>query len=188
MRKRWILLVVGVLAGCASPATRVDAVPVPASGPRFDAVVADLLARPLPTPRIGPGTACPVDESRPLGASPLYPTQRRLHIRPENTPGSDGLYDLKNLWFSSAGSPGPIVVRVARLDGDGRGLVRLYYSEASSRRDAVVFPIPEWDEDWPSGTFVSGPGCYAYQIDGVSFSETIVFGVDHEGGRGSPRR
>jgi len=29
----------------------------------------------------------------------------------------------------------------------------------------------------PSGTFVSGPGCYAYQVDGVGFSKVIVFKV-----------
>ena len=36
----------------------------------------------------------------------------------------------------------------------------------------------DWHEDWPSGTYVSGPGCYAYQLDGASFSMTIVFSVE----------
>jgi hypothetical protein len=49
-----------------------------------------------------------------------------------------------------------------------------------SRNEAVVFPVPDWDEDWPSGTFVSGPGCYAYLLDGAPFSMSIVFSVERE--------
>ncbi len=181
MRVGWVLLIVGLLAGCAVPqAARVDPIPVPPSGPRFEALVTELLARPVQPPKIARGEACPVDDSRPLGPSPLYPWFRRLQIIPELPREPDGLYGLKNVWFSAAGSPGPVVVRVAQLDGDGRGLVRLNYNDALSRGDALVFPVPDWDEDWPSGTYVSGPGCYAYQLDGASFSMIIVFSVETE--------
>ena len=55
--------------------------------------------------------------------------------------------------------------------------VRLNNNDALSRGDAIVFPVPDWDEDWPSGTYVSGPGCFAYQLDGASLSMLIVFSV-----------
>jgi len=177
MRAVWFVLAAGLLAGCAGPPTMVRPLALPPAGPRYEATVTELLARPMHTPRIAPGEACPVDDARGLSASPLYPSERRLRI--EERTVEDGLYDLKNLWFSSGGRPGPIVVRVARIDGEGRGFVRLYYNAALSRGFAVVFPIPDTDEDWPSGTFVSGPGCYAYQLDGADFTMVIVFSVDH---------
>jgi len=33
---------------------------------------------------------------------------------------------------------------------------------------------PGWRE-WPSYTYVPAVGCFAYQVDGTSFSEVIVF-------------
>jgi len=176
MRAVWIVLAANVLAGCAGPPTMVRALAIPPTGPRYEATVTELLARPLHTLRIPPGEACPVDDERPLGASPLYPSQRRLRI--EERTFEDGLYHLKNVWFSSGGRPGAIVVRVARLDGEGRGFVRLNYNGALSRGYALVFPLPDTDEDWPSGTVVSGPGCYAYQLDGADFTMVIVFSVE----------
>ena len=96
MRAVWSVLAACLLAGCAAPSTTVRAIPVPGDGPRFEAAVTELLARPVKTPRIPPGTVCPVDDARPLGPSPLYPSQRRLRI--EERPFEDGLYHLKNVW------------------------------------------------------------------------------------------
>ena len=96
----------------------------------------------------------------------------------EQPPGDDGLYSLKNVWFSAGGLPGPIVVRVSRVGGEGRGLVELVYDSAMSRGNAVVFPLEDTDQDWPSLTLVSGPGCYAYQLDSATFSTQMVFSVE----------
>jgi hypothetical protein len=29
----------------------------------------------------------------------------------------------------------------------------------------------------PGGTFVKGPGCYAFQVDGLDFSYNLIFSV-----------
>jgi hypothetical protein len=31
---------------------------------------------------------------------------------------------------------------------------------------------------WPGGTWLRTPGCYAWQIDGTDFSDVIVFEAD----------
>jgi hypothetical protein len=112
-----------------------------------------------------------------FGPGPLYPmtggTLRLTHGRQ----GVDGLYEYKVVWASTSSYDGPVVVRVGRLDGPGRGLVRLYYEASASRGDAVVFTLIGLSRNWPSGTFVSGPGCYAYQLDGLNLTDTLVFKV-----------
>jgi hypothetical protein len=35
--------------------------------------------------------------------------------------------------------------------------------------------LPAPDSDLPAVTIVSGPGCYAYQVDGIGFTATIIF-------------
>jgi len=146
-------------------------------------------------PTVPAGGACPVSpvtahspvvqrgDEFGLGVAPIYPmldfsagvaVPLRLLMVAVN---SDGLYEIKIVWASSDDYEGPAVVRVGRLDGHGRGRVRLYYDVAAARGDAVVFRVPAWPNEWPSGTQVSGPGCYAYQVDGVGFSELIFFRV-----------
>lgn len=41
----------------------------------------------------------------------------------------------------------------------------------------MVFRPTDRPADYPSMTSVSGPGCYAYQIEGFALSELIVFRV-----------
>lgn len=69
------------------------------------------------------------------------------------------------------------MVRAGRVDGEGRGLVRLNYLPQASQGDAVVFALDGSSADFPSSTLVSGAGCYAYQIDGMGLAEVIVFRV-----------
>lgn len=192
MNRIGILVVTATLvAGCtASPR------PIPQPTPATSAdEIAALLARPTKLPSVAPGAACPVSRPRPLAPTEdafltnvystgaLFPssgylgddTTLRLGDR---TPAPDGLYEHKVIWAAAEGGyEGPAVVRVGRLDGSGSGRVRLYYDSAASRGDAVVFDVGPGRRDWPSGTFVSGPGCYAYQIDGRDYSEMIVFAV-----------
>lgn len=93
------------------------------------------------------------------------------------SPSPNGLYLMKVVWASTGAREEPAVVRVGRIDGQGRGRIQLFHDEAASRGDAVVFPPTQWPADYPSGTEVSGPGCYGYQIDGVTFEEIIIFRV-----------
>ncbi|HEX5594658.1 MAG TPA: hypothetical protein VFX61_01345 [Micromonosporaceae bacterium] len=165
-----------------------------------EAAIASLLARPLRLPTVSPGEACPVSgvttrspaaqesAAEGLGTGPLYPitfyigqdATLRLGAQPPlpaKAPGPDGLYKLKVVWASTGAHPGPAVVRVGRLDGTGGGFVELSYRPDARRGDAVVFALPDVAADFPSTTSVSGPGCYAYQIDGMNHSEVIVFRV-----------
>lgn len=154
-----------------------------------------LLSRPLVLPSVGAGQPCPVTpaqehspvaqpaDARGPGRGPLYPLtfylaeDATLHLRGQ-TPGPDGLYAKKVVWASTTGGyQGPVVVRVGRIDGAGRGQVRLLYDPGASRGTAVVFIVGDTPADWPSFTYVSGPGCYAYQLDGRTFTEAIVFRV-----------
>jgi hypothetical protein len=180
----------------SSPAgpTGTPAVPGTPSATASDAAqVEALLARAMRLPGLAPGAACPRGtpasrspvaqpaDATGFGTAPLYPLamyldyDATLHLR-DTTPSPDGLYEVKVVWANTP-YQGPVVVRVGRLDGPGRGLVRLYYDPGASVGDAVVFPLNGAAGDFPSGTFVSGPGCYAYQIDGATFSEVVVFRV-----------
>jgi hypothetical protein len=144
-------------------------------------------------PSLAPGATCPRNpptshspvvqeaDATGYGAAPLFPISMymnfdaTLHLS-DTTPGPDGLYDVKVVW-ANVPYQGPVVVRAGRIDGPGRGLVRIYDNPDRSVGDAVVFPLTGTVGDWPSGTFVSGAGCYAYQIDGAAFTEVVVFRV-----------
>lgn len=197
MRRLSLIATVLLLTACSAtpPAVTPSAsAPAPSSTAAADTVVDSLLARPLRLPTVPAGGACPVSgvtvrspvaqeaDARGLGTGPLYPItfyigeDATLRLG-QRTPGPDGLYALKAVWATDASYQGPVVVRVGRLDGAGRGVVSLLYDESASRGDAVVFTLSGYPADFPSFTSVSGPGCYAYQIDGLNFSEIIVFRV-----------
>jgi len=165
-----------VTAGCTgTPAPSGRSAP----GPTRDlaAVVADLLGRPLRIPTPTPDGSCPFGRRFGATSAPLGPWSN-LDLKIDfRTPGPDGLYDLKVIWGADASYQGPIVVRVGSLDGRNHGAVRLYYQASASLGDAVIFTLAGAEQDWPSGTFVSGPGCYAYQIDGPDLEQEIVFRV-----------
>jgi hypothetical protein len=53
--------------------------------------------------------------------------------------------------------------------------MRFAYEEHQLRE--LVFPAEE-SKAWrygPSFTIVPGPGCYAFQVDGINFSKVIAF-------------
>jgi hypothetical protein len=144
-------------------------------------------APPLRLPDLAPGAECPVTEPSPwprpdqatrvLGPGPLYPVADylpagALRLR-EVDRQHDGTYTKKVRWIGS-GYTGPVLVRVARLDGPGPAGVRFsYLGEPRDGGHHALLTEPE--SDLPATTTVGGPGCYAYQVDGTSFSTTIVF-------------
>ena len=114
-----------------------------------------------------------------LGDGPVYPvgvfTDGVLLVVAEG-----GTYRAKVLWVSDASYAGPVLIRGARLDGPGPvqlsagniqqvEQLRLLQPGAFSPDEE-----PGWRE-WPSYTVVPQPGCYAYQVDGTSFTNVIVF-------------
>jgi hypothetical protein len=76
-----------------------------------------------------------------------------------------------------------VLIRGARIDG--RGLVRFQRGNIPPKQlripvgETQGFPgglvPPKGTRYLPSYTRVHGPGCYAYQIDGTTFSRVVVF-------------
>jgi hypothetical protein len=86
----------------------------------------------------------------------------------------EGWAGFKVLWISSPGYGGPILVRGRRLDN--RPLLRL----STFSRELRFRAGAGWNEGWrdfPSDTHVREPGCYGYQVDGLTFSRVIVVRV-----------
>ena len=159
------------------------------------ALASDGLHRPLHLPRLRPGQRCPVSPSRPLadsgrplnGRGPVY----LLGVggaRPGtitidwSLPDSPGWYGQKTPWMISRPYGGPILVRGARIGR--RGQVRFAYGYGDHLREldwpagADQAPAPDPNFRFlASATSFRAPGCYAYQIDGTSFSEIIVVRV-----------
>ena len=86
-----------------------------------------------------------------------------------------GWYGLKTDWAISPRYSGWVIVRGEQLNGKGP-----VAALADATFGAIVIPpgptantFAGWREQ-PSGTYVKGPGCYGFQVDGSSFSEHIV--------------
>lgn len=95
----------------------------------------------------------------------------------------------KVLWVIHSTYPGPVLIRGRRIDGPGDmrfngGLDQQFY-----QGDLTTAPLlvslrlgggPDYDfgtswAKWPSFTRIQTAGCYAYQVDGLTFSEAMVF-------------
>lgn len=145
----------------------------------------DLLRRPLALPK-AVGETCPVTQRRPLpptdevvlGNSPVAPVANffgddvTMELRPEDR-DEDGSYWGKTPWVT-AGYEGPVLIRAARIDDRGQARVRFQWAGRTVGAGTVV-DITGPLMVLPGDTRVQGPGCYAYQVDGLSFSEVIVF-------------
>ncbi|MFG1925011.1 hypothetical protein [Cryptosporangium sp. NPDC048952] len=148
---------------------------------------APFAASPLRLPRVTAGGTCPVTaaKARPghpdkvLGTGPLGPIayyytggDAVLQLRADDRQ-PDGQYRAKVRWIGT-GYAGPVLIRADRIDGEGSALAEFSYT--GERRDGGFFALlTERDNDIPATTWVSGPGCFAYQVDGTNFTTTIVF-------------
>jgi hypothetical protein len=150
-----------------------------------------LRRRPVHVPTLSPGAACPTTPPRGdlatlapgyvgtgFGPGPVYPVLARASERAEiffHYPPPRNSVDYgskwsgqKVMWILARPFRGPALVRGRQLDGPNelrfeRGLVPP--RERQLRRSG----------SHPSFTRLRGPGCYAYQIDGLRFSYRIVF-------------
>ena len=129
------------------------------------------LERPVRLPRLRRGAHCPtsrVASAAPgvgatLGQGPAYPVL--VDVRA----GAN-----KTLWAVSPRYRGALLIRGGRLDG--RGALRFW--PARARRLWWRGLWPEESRRWRYGagaTIVPRPGCYAFQVDGTTFSRRIVF-------------
>jgi hypothetical protein len=155
------------------------------------------LNRPLHLPALARGAKCPVTTSDPaipfaslyrvgngLGAGPVFPilgSGSTLHFGPPINFQSSRWGGQKVLWFVLPSYTGPVLIRGGRLDRPGRiGFDRGNVPSLELRLDPSTVipgggPVPDNARYRPSYTRLTSPGCYAYQVDGTSFSKTIVF-------------
>ncbi len=82
-------------------------------------------------------------------------------------------------WSSAPSYTGPVLIRGRQLGGPGAvgfGEGRVPYDELQLLAQGMSAPRgPGGGREWLSFTRVRSPGCYAYQVDGTSFSTVVVF-------------
>jgi hypothetical protein len=148
------------------------------------------LHRPLHLPALAAGAPCPVSPigridfakygvAKGIGPGPAYPVGfaqpgsvlQFIYPPAGEFAGSDW-GGQKVLWFVAPSYRGPVLIRGGRLDA--RGTLRF----ESGKVPPVELRIPATNRALryrPSYTRLRAPGCYAYQIDGTTFSRVIVF-------------
>jgi hypothetical protein len=152
--------------------------------------------KPLHLPKLAPGAACPVSQPSAdvdfhaygiapgLGNGPAYPVgmaSGTLELAPAANFRSKAWGGQKVLWFVLPSYTGPVLIRGGRLDA--KGVVRFENGNVPPKQLVITRSTatpggvtPPADARYrPSYTRLQGPGCYAYQIDGTTFSEIVVF-------------
>ena len=167
------------------------------------ATVISTIRRPLRLPSVTAGDACPVSPIRrvpagagssgsfmALGSGPLQLSgaDRQSTVTMSAPEGS--WLDQKVIWVVDPTYDGPLLLRGRRIDGDGplrfdRYLGAVGYTggagdgerhpELAYVRDGLNADGDPTASSYPSGIHVSSPGCYAIQVDGAGFSQTLVF-------------
>jgi hypothetical protein len=92
----------------------------------------------------------------------------------------DGWYGTKAVWVVDSAYHGPLLIRGGRIDRTGPVQFR-FDPETQQQHELFVdgvSPPPGASALWrsvPTTTYVRGPGCYAYQVDGTGFTSHVVF-------------
>ena len=145
-----------------------------------------LLRRPLADVRVAPGEPCPVTTESGqvgrwagLGRGPAYPMGAHSIITiPFPPPEGWGQEwsGTKRVWLLDTRYASRALVRGRQLDGPNE--VRFVHGYPGFTADKILNPLRELrieGSDAPSLTRVRAPGCYAYQVDGRTFSYLVVF-------------
>jgi hypothetical protein len=196
-----VLLLAACTANASTPATHAAGTPsaaakatlAPTPSPTPSEIWRALEQRPLNLPSIAPGATCPKltghlvssNFGYVLGDGPAYPFWAVSSAL--GTMQTSVLDPVQ--WYIDPSYTGPVLVRGRQLDGSGvltfeGGLDQLGYQGAW--RDAPALPAlrlmggPAYTHgsQWASfatHTNVPEDGCYAYQVDGTSFSYALTF-------------
>lgn len=172
-----------------------------ADNPCEPATVLAAIRKPLQLPTVGPGEDCPVSTGRrfpagagfshafdAVGASPLYAAIDSPDIT--MSAGKDRWLEQKVIWVVDQSYVGALLLRGSRIDGDGELRFTHYlgalgytggagddlrHRQLAYIRGGLSDAPDEAFSSYPSGIYLTSPGCYAIQVDGVGFSETLVF-------------
>lgn len=147
------------------------------------------IRRPLHLTRLAAGAPCqqsPVHTVSPdgvaaIGDGPVYAGSVQpdglyhLYRGPDYTEG--GWRNVEVQWLVSPDYTGPVLVRGLQLDEPDELGFDIGPTPISELHLQGGTPATGGWRTWTMQTRVHGPGCYAYQVDGTNFSETIVFRV-----------
>jgi len=167
------------------------------------ATVVSAIRQPLHLPAVPAGGACPVGAVRRLpagagfsdpflavGSGPLHMWGADRQATVTMSASEGPWLDQKVIWIIDESYSGPLLLRGGRIDGDGllrfpRYLGAVGYTggagdgkrhpELAYLRDGLNADGDPTSSSYPSGIHVSSPGCYAIQVDGNGFSQTLVF-------------
>jgi hypothetical protein len=145
------------------------------------------LHRPLHIPTLAPGAPCPVTPvtltkfGNAQGRGPVwpvlafpqlsfsYPVQPHQIYYPSDWSGNKVLWVARRYW-------GPVLIRGAQVDGPNELRFGLNHVPGREMRlSSVGGHSPGGWQNRPSTTRLRAPGCYAWQVDGTTFSRVIVF-------------
>ena len=167
--------------------------PVASASVTGSAELNSLLQRPLHLPPLPAGTPCPTSPVKRVlpafglaqGNGPVYeaatydqaPSPAVLLYTDAAHFGGDGLANQgwggqKVLWFVDPRYQGYVLVRGHQIGGP-HGM-----RFQTSLDPQLVIHTADGGSPWPnfpSYTRLQAPGCYAYQVDGATFSDEIVF-------------
>lgn len=168
----------------------------PSPPPSPNVTASQLLARPLHLPSLGPAGRCPVSVGklgntkyfggRLFGRGPVrvdignVTDVARGRVGIGTSTATPGWSAIETIWYALPSYKGPFVVRGAKIGG--RGPIEVVPGANGLGPGAgplVVSAGPTANtfagyRTQPGSTWVKGPGCYAWQVDGTSFSDVIV--------------
>jgi hypothetical protein len=143
-----------------------------------------LQARPLTNRRIAPGEPCPATTKTGraysyagLGPGPAYPigTHNVIAMRMPPPEGWGPEWSgTKRVWILDTRYAARALVRGFQLDGPNE---MRFVRGPQWTEEKLLNPIRELrvEGDTPSLTRLRAPGCYAYQVDGRTFTYLVIF-------------
>jgi hypothetical protein len=157
----------------------------------------ELLSRPLALPTVSAGAPCPTSpitrispgpgsgftgsvRAQVAGGTYLWQGARVSLTGLSRTSG--GWYAIKDIWIVDGSYEGPVLIRGGQANGEEP--IELAWNPTTPMQDALLIDpgspslqtsSTTGSRTVPTETYVRGPGCYAYQLDGVGFTRFIVF-------------
>ena len=143
------------------------------------------LRRQLHLPTLAAGEPCPVSDVRMrhglagvLGADPPYPLpfpQATLDLG-RATPRNDRRWAYAGRWLAPPRFAGRVLIRSRRVDRPATvGFAKAAHGRRSSELKLSFARSRRWQTRGRVYLLVPSPGCYGFQVDGLDFSNTVVF-------------